>query len=189
MAALRLFVAAPIAPALEAGINEILAKVSGHRSIRWALKAQLHITLRFIGAFEESQVPKLEQVLGKVAQTAKSFEAEMGGLGAFPRLDHPRVLFIPLLKGEEGFRLLEKAMTSALEGVGVKPDEKEYHPHLTLGRVRENEKPDTAVMALEEICRPHWEPWKVDRFILFKSQLAPGGSVYTRMGEFVFAGG
>ncbi|HJT24441.1 MAG TPA: RNA 2',3'-cyclic phosphodiesterase [bacterium] len=181
--------AVPISPALVEGISGILAKVSKHRGIRWVLKAQLHITLRFIGTFEESQVPKLEQVLGEVSITGEPFEAELGGLGAFPRLDRPRVLFIPVIRGEEGFRRLEAKMTPALEGLGIKPDEKEYHPHLTLGRVRENENPRQAVEALQEACRAHWEPWKVDRFILFKSQLAPGGSVYTRLKEFEFGKG
>lgn len=189
MAALRLFVAAPIASALEEGISGILGKVSKHRSVRWVRKPQLHITLRFIGGFEESLLPKLERALEEVALATKPFETEIGGLGAFPRLDRPRALFIPLLRGEDGFRALEKTMTPALEALGVKRDEKEYRPHLTLGRVGENENSRLAVEDLRAVCPAHWEPWMVDRFILFKSQLAQGGSIYTRMKEFVFGKG
>lgn len=189
MAALRLFVAAPLAPFLEEGVSGILAKVSRHRSVRWAFTAQLHITLRFIGSFEEALLPKLEQCLKEVSRSTAPFEAEIGGLNAFPRLDRPRILFVPVLRGEAGFKGLEGALTPALEKLGIKADEKEYHPHLTLGRVRENDNPGLAVQALREICPARWEPWKVDRFILFKSQLAANGSVYTRIGEFVFGEG
>ena len=184
MAKLRLFVAAPVAPALEEGINEILVKMAGYRGIRWVSKAQLHVTLRFIGDFEESELPKMEEGLKTAALSEEPFEAEIGGLGAFPKLERPRVLFVPVLKGVEGFSRLERKLTVLLGVLGVKPDEKKYHPHLTLGRVREKEDPREAVRALRVVCASGWEPWKVDRFILFKSQLAPGGSVYTRLREF-----
>lgn len=189
MAALRLFVAAPLPLALENGVNELLGKVSKQKSVRWVSKTQLHITLRFIGAFEDSLMPKLEQNLREVAHSAEPFEAEIGGLGAFPRLNQARVLFLPVIGGDEGFRRLERAISMPLEGLGVKPEDKEYHPHLTLGRVRENENPRSAIQVLQEVCPAHWEPWKLDRFILFKSQLAPGGSVYTRLREFEFGKG
>ncbi len=183
---LRLFVANPLSPAVEEGVGDLLAGVSKYREVRWVSKAQLHITLRFIGALEETLVSRLEEELGKIAGLAEPFEVEIGGLGAFPQLNHPRVLFVPVTRGEEGFRKLERALLSPLKSMGVKPDEKEYHPHLTLGRVKENEDARAAVEVLQKNCPAHWEPWKADRFILFKSQLAPNGSIYTRLREFGF---
>ncbi|SRR5579871_3745076 len=186
MAALRLFVAVPVAPALADGIAELLAKMAKYRGVRWVSKAQLHITLRFIGDFEEKLLPKLEQGLRESALSSAPFEAEIGGLGAFPRLERPRVLFIPVLKGMEEFGSLEKKLSVLLGSFGVEPDDKEYYPHLTLGRVREKEDPEAAVKALKGTCPAHWESWKADRFILFKSQLASGGSIYTSLGDYGF---
>jgi RNA 2',3'-cyclic 3'-phosphodiesterase len=189
VASLRLFVAAPLPGTIENRVDEILAKISKQESIRWVPKGQLHITLRFIGAFDESLLPKLEQDLKGTSLSAETFEAEMGGFDAFPRLERAKVLFLPVIRGEEEFKRLERGISFMLEGFGVKPDEKEYHPHLTLGRVRENKSPESAVRMLQEICPAHWEPWRVDRFVLFRSRLAPGGSVYARLKEFEFGKG
>ncbi len=184
MAALRLFVAIPIPQTLEEGIDGLLNEMPRYRQVRWVSRAQLHITLRFIGGLEEALLPKLQSILKSVSSPAGPFEAELGGLGAFPRSDRPRVLFIPVTRGEESFQRLEKTLTVSLEAVGVKPDDKEYHPHLTLGRVRENEDPKAAQKALQEVLPPQWPPWKADRFVLFKSQLAAGGPLYTPLMEF-----
>lgn len=184
LATLRLFVAVPVPPDLEGDLDVVLKGMSNHRQVRWVSRAQLHITLRFIGDFEESFLARLESVLGKVASSTLPFEAEIGGLNAFPRMEQARVLFIPVTRGDEDFRRLEKALTVNLAALGIRPDVKEYHPHLTLGRVRENENPKAAQRALQEVLPPQWPPWRADRFILFKSQLAAGGSVYTRLVEF-----
>lgn len=164
----------------------MLEKMAGYRSVRWVSRTQLHVTLRFIGDFEESLVPKLAEGLKKVVLSAEPFEVEVGGLGAFPRMDRPRVLFRPVLKGGEGFERLERDISKLLVGFGVKPDDKAYHPHLTLGRVRGNEDTVEAIEALREACQISLEPWQVDRFVLFQSRLALGGAVYTGLGEFVF---
>ena len=186
VAALRLFLAAPVAPAVEEGIAKILAKMSSHQSVRWVSRSQLHITLRFIGDFDETLLPKLEEGLKETAFSAEPFEAQIGGLGAFPRMERPRVLFIPVLKGKEALGGLERKLSALLEGFGVKPDDKEYHPHLTLGRVRENENPVEALSTLRGTCPAQFGPWKVDRFILFKSELTPDGPLYTHLRELEF---
>lgn len=163
---------------------EILRGVPRDGQVRWVSKDQLHITLRFIGDFEESHLPELESVLKNVSHTCGPFELELGGLDAFPRLERAKVLFVPVVRGEEGLRQLEKAMTINLAGLGIKPEDKEYHPHLTLGRVRENGNPKAGLAALKEVLPSNWPPWKVGRFVLFKSRLASGGAVYTQLMEF-----
>jgi 2'-5' RNA ligase len=188
MASLRLFVAVPLPTFLEAEVDEMLKKMPKDGGVRWVPKFQLHVTLRFIGGFEDKLVPELEDLLSRVAAAARAFEASIGGFGAFPRLERPRVLFVPVTRGEEGFRRLERELTTVLEGTGVDPDKKEYHPHLTLGRVKENEDPRFVVQKLQEVCPIHWKPWTADRFILFKSQLAPQGPIYTPLREFRFGG-
>lgn len=185
-AKLRFFVAIPLSRAVEEGVGGVLAGVSKYREVRWVSKAQLHITLLFIGAMEETLVPRLEEELWKISGLAESFDVEIGGIEAFPRLDRPKVLFIPVIRGQEGFQKLKRALTNSLEGFGVEPEEKEYHPHLTLGRVKEKDDAKAAVETLQKTCPAHWEPWRADRFVLFKSQLTSNGSIYTRLREFEF---
>lgn len=182
---MRLFIAIPVSQAVEGKSGQILAGISHCSQVKWVSKAQLHITLRFIGDMDEALVPKLESLLRNVAVSVAPFEMGLGSLGAFPSLNRPKVLFIPVNLGEDNLRQLEKRISSGLEEIGVKLEEKEFHPHLTLGRVREGKDAHPAVAELQGLCPAQWEPWKVTRFILFNSKLASTGPVYTKISEFL----
>lgn len=188
LASWRLFLAVPVAQLVEKRLEEILKNVSGFREVKWVGKEQLHITLRFIGNLDENLVPELEGRVREAVRGFKPFESEIDGLGAFPSFDRPRVLFVPLVQGEEPFQRLEKSVSSALAGMDLKPEDREFHPHLTLGRVRENQDARTAVKFLQSLLRAKAGPWKIDRFILFKSQLTSEGPVYTKLSEFELRG-
>lgn len=188
MASWRLFLAVPVPPTVEERLEEILKKVSGFREVKWVSKEQLHITLRFIGNMEESLVPKLGSLVQETTREFPPFEMEIDGLGAFPNVSRPRVLFVPLVRGEETFRLMENRISSSLEAMGLRPEEREYHPHLTLGRARENQDAREAVKFLQSLLPTKAGPWKMDRFILFKSQLTSEGPIYTKLEEFELKG-
>jgi RNA 2',3'-cyclic 3'-phosphodiesterase len=188
LASWRLFLAVPVPRPVEERLEEILRKVSGFREVKWIGKEQLHITLRFIGNIDENSVPQLEGRVREAVSGFTPFESEIDGLGAFPNLNRPRVLFLPVVRGEESYRGLEISVSLALEGMGLKPEEREYHPHLTLGRVRGNQDARAAVNFLLSLLPAKVGPWKMDRLILFKSQLTSEGPVYTKLEEFELKG-
>lgn len=176
--------AVPIPETIQKSVEGILGKFSQYREVRWVSQNQLHVTLRFLGDTEESLVPKLEELLEEVKAAVEPFEAELGGIGAFPNLNHPRTLFAPFIQGEGGFKRWQEITSGCLEKIGIKPEPREYHPHLTLGRVREGKDGRQALQALRKSGSSQWGPWKADRFILFKSQLHSDGPVYTKLKEF-----
>ena len=188
MASWRLFLAVPVPQPVENRLEEILKKASGFREVKWVGKEQLHITLRFIGNLDENSIPKLEGLVQGAVSGFRPFESEIEGLEAFPNLNRPRVLFAPLVRGEESFRDLEKSISSALEGMGLQAEEREFHPHLTLGRVKEEQDARAAVQFLQSFFPFKGGAWKVDRFYLMKSQLTSERPIYTKLEEFELKG-
>jgi 2'-5' RNA ligase len=181
---LRLFVAVPLPDLLQEKLGEALRQVSPIRGIKWVSKFQLHVTLRFIGDLEEGRVAPLLEGLERMVRSFTPFEAEIGGLDAFPRLDRPRILFVPVVKGAEHFLELSKGISEQLEKIGVGPDATDYHAHVTLGRVKEGRDANEATTTLRESPGALNGAWRVDRLVLFQSQLTPQGLLYTRLGEF-----
>lgn len=178
--------AVPLPQPLVKSVGVLLAKISKHLGVRWIGPDQVHITLCFIGDTEEALVPKLEQKLNQALFSFEPFDVVLGGLGAFPHLNNPKVLYIPVIKGAAGFQELEKRVTFNLGELGIKPDEKEYHPHLTLGRVKDERAVRETVKVLQEACPTQWETWTADRFILFQSRLTSKGPIYTQLNVFEF---
>jgi 2'-5' RNA ligase len=90
---------------------------------------------------------------------------------------------------EAGAELVELAarIDGALEPLGIAREKRAYSPHLTLARVPDHARLDglrEAIGKLEEAGAVEFGAFRAERFYLYESALAPGGSVYTRIGEF-----
>ena len=119
------------------------------------------------------------------AETArhKSFDIKIGGLGAFPTLRRPRVVWIgveapPTLAG------LQKSIEAETIRLGYSPEDKPFSPHLTLARIAHNATPDEINLVGEALMKaPSGEigTIRVDAVRLFRSDLRPGGAVYTQL--------
>jgi RNA 2',3'-cyclic 3'-phosphodiesterase len=185
---LRLFVAVSLPPPVEDRVEVVLDKVSRYPEIKWASRSQFHVTLRFIGDFDQEKLPRLEQCLNEAATSFGPFEAEIKGLDAFPKLKYPKVLFAPITDGKESFTKLSRIISSRIQVLGIGRDDKDFRAHLTLGRVREKQNASAAIQALRESGLALGVGWKVNRFSLFQSRLTPEGAVHTRLKEFEFQG-
>lgn len=188
MARLRLFTAVSLPASVEDQVELVLAKASGYPEIKWAPRSQFHLTLRFIGEWEEEKVPPLEERLNEAAAAFEPFDAEIKGLDGFPNLNRPKVLFVPVASGKEYFVNLSRLISRRIETLGIGREDQEPRPHVTLGRVRGGQDAGPAVRALRESGLALGAGWKVRKFSLFQSQLTPKGAVHARLKEFELRG-
>ncbi len=185
MGLLRTFIAVDIPPGIQQAIQQhvdYLRKAIGD-PVRWVPVQNIHLTLKFLGDVSPSNVDVLTQMLRAEADSCPSFDISVGGLGSFPNSKRPRVLFIGT-HAPAGLEALQHGIESAAARLGYEPDLRPFSPHLTIGRVR-----DTASAAdlqrirktLEEIKIDSLGTARVDSVHLYKSDLKPGGSVYTKL--------
>lgn len=173
---MRLFTAVTmpenIIATLEKTQGELRQSLAG---VRWVKPANLHLTLLFLGEVPEARLDEVKAALAGVR--ARRFGFSLGGLGAFPEKDAPRVVWAGARQGAEALTRLAGGVRGALSPLGFKPEEKDFTPHLTLGRVSyfKTKKPPSFWAAWS---KKEFGSMTVSEFCLMKSDLRPAGSVY-----------
>jgi len=181
----RAFIAVEINDAIRAGlanVQDVLKKANGH--VSWVRPENIHCTLVFLGDIFMSAVESVAGAFDKAVAGSKPFEIEVTGLGYFGSARSPRIIWsgiastgvagavTPLVK-------LQNGLVAALLTAGLKPDEKPFTPHLTIGRVRSNRNAVDLVRALEANKNKSFGKISVQRVVLMQSRLTAKGPEYT----------
>jgi 2'-5' RNA ligase len=160
-----------------------LRQTLGDDLVRWVSTHNMHLTLKFLGDTTSSYLDFLKQLLVREAEAHPQFDLQLGGLGAFPTLRRPRLLWIGI-HAPAVLASLQKNIETGAARLGYEQEERGFSPHLTIGRMRQNISPHELQRirtALETIQLGNIGVVRVDSIHLFKSDLHPGGSVYTKL--------
>ena len=193
----RLFVAIELPPNILQVIEGIQAQTRENlgeaaKLLRWSRPESIHITLQFLGEVPTARIPSITEALQQACATTVPFSLEVGGLGAFPNVRRPRVVWVGL-GGETGAAAdLATAIQGALGSLGFKPD-KPFSPHMTIARVREGNAisrlaPLSRVLSLTGMVLPEPASFQVDGVSLMQSFMQSGGSVYKQLAHVTFHG-
>ena len=167
----------PPEDALEAVAAATQAARSVRVGLRWEQRDRYHLTLQFLGPVREL-TPVVEGLAAAVAGLA-AFPARLGGAGAFPKPGRARVVWMGTAAGGGDVVALAGAVAGGLRPLGYEPDRKEFHPHLTLARLK---VPDNVSDVLAAIGPgPVGEAFTVDEVVLYQSVLSPKGPTYTAL--------
>lgn len=145
------------------------------RGLRWFPAEQLHLTMSFLGEVPEEEAARLHEELATVR--VPPFFLPLRGLGSFQSRGKPSVVWVGVGRGHPHLFALHKKVQDAVLRAGLEPDLRPFHPHITVGRVRDLSRP-----ALQPFLRKHEDEefgmFKVERFTLFSSVLSADGSTY-----------
>jgi 2'-5' RNA ligase len=157
-------------------------------SVSWVKAENLHYTMRFLGEVGEDGARRVAEAARVAAAAVPAFDAQLGGLGAFPNPERARVLWIGLSTGAEPLTALAHGLDHALKPRGFGAPDHRFSPHLTLGRVREAGAGwGEALGRTPGPDGPHAR-FHVDRLCVVESQLSPKGSIYTVRAEAPLSG-
>lgn len=177
---MRAFTALPLPAPLREEIDGFLSpfREAGPR-VRWVAPGQLHVTLNFLGEVEEGRAPELERALAEAVGSRPPLELRLEEIGGFPELSRAHVLWLAV-RPVAPVTALYRAVQEAFASLGLPREEREYHPHVTLGRVRRGNR---APPRLVELCgeRRLDEPFSVGRVELVRSRLTSDGPSYTTL--------
>ncbi len=157
------------------------------RAVRWTKPAHIHLTLQFLGDVPVGRVDAIVDALNQTAPSVAAFDLSPAGVGAFPGLKRPRIIWVGVASSAaEAPASLHRAVIRATQTVGFTPEARPFSPHLTIGRVQKwAGKTDYARIA-DIITRTPIESvggFTVRRISLVRSQLKPTGPVYTTLAE------
>ena len=186
---IRSFVALELDDATRHALADLQTRLQRDRNakaVRWVAPANIHITLKFLGDVTSAQMPELQSALSEVCAGIAPFALTIVGTGAFPDLRRPNVIWVGA-RGEVAVATqLAEQIEDACEILGFAREGKPFAPHLTLGRVKRDVSPSERQAIgklIEQTQVGELGTIQFARVSLMKSDLRPGGSVYTQIAE------
>ena len=183
--AIRSFIAIEVPSDIQEALGRIEERLRpAGASVGWVNPGNIHLTTKFLGYVREEDLPQVCEVMKSAARHTRSFDLEVAGLGAFPPTGAPRVVWAGVRGELEPLdRLVEEIEQGVADAVGIPPEHRPYHPHLTLGRVKSAKNAERLRAAMLECGPAEAGSFSADGITLFMSQLDREGGVYTPMAE------
>ncbi len=182
-----------LAVALPKEIKEILRGLQGKlrtvgAGVRWVRPEGFHLTLKFFGEISEGKLPTLVQAAERTARDFEPFELALSEIGFFPEKSAPRVVWVGLSGELEPLLELHRKLEKAFKKVGFPPERRPFHPHLTLGRVKDPRQGEMLRRRAAELSVPR-KTFRVKGLTFYRSRLHPEGAVYTALETVEFVSG
>lgn len=179
---MRLFTGLDVPYETRRNLELLLHHLKPKADIQWSPLHNLHVTTKFIGEWPEERLQDLKDTLTGVPVTG-DLRIALRGLGWFPNPHQPRVFFVNV-QAPEGLLALARSTDQACAAVGIPSEEKPFRPHLTLARIRPAGKLFDLKKAVADLPDDNIGAFTATQFHLYKSDLRPGGSVYTKLASY-----
>ena len=181
MARIRTFIGIDLGKAIRdrlIALQETLARAG--TEVKWVEPDNLHVTLLFLGEVDERQVPPVCAAVAEGAATVMAFPLSVETVGCFPNVRRPRVLWAGVGEGTQAVCTLHDVLERPLLELGCyRREERQYTPHITLGRVKSDRPTDKLAAALARQAGWKGGETVVREVHVLSSELTPQGPLYT----------
>ena len=151
------------------------------RDVAWVSPGNLHLTVKFLGNVAPERIDAVVAVLTDAVAGLGVFDAAIRGLGAFPSLARPRVIWAGVTVGTGAMVEVARRVDEALAAVGFSREARPFSPHVTLGRVRRPGPNSTLANALRAEEAREFGQIRVGGVRLMRSELSPHGARYSEL--------
>ncbi len=186
MGKVRAFIAIELPTEVKSSLSGLIENLrpGRERAVKWVNPKSIHLTLKFLGDIPERQLVDITSALAGATEGLTYFDLKLEGIGAFPGLKAPRVVWAGIGGDISKLMKLQKQVEQSLVPLGFTPEKREFSAHLTLGRVRENathlERADLG-LALGKLTPENASPFTVSRVSLMQSTLTHSGAIYNQL--------
>ena len=187
---IRSFFACEISPENLSRIDRLLVKLktSSPKPVKWVRSQNMHLTIKFIGAFNPNDLENARAGLEKALKSIHPFNIEIKKMGAFPSLSRPKVIWLGI-NADNTLNPLVKIINSETEKLGYPSEPRPFSAHITLGRVKSYASLDELKMIGNLVnANKNIEigTQEVVELFFFRSELTPGGPVYNELFKIPF---
>jgi 2'-5' RNA ligase len=181
---MRTFIAIEIPPEVKSALAAFQSELRRiGANIGWSNPESIHLTLKFLGEVEEKLIVEIEKVCVDLAAEFQPFDLGLNGVGVFPNARKPRVLWAGLSGQLETTAKMHRLLNDRLTPLGFEREEKDFNPHLTVGRIKSDKKIRELLAAANAYPLPPLA-FDVREILLMKSELLPTGARYTSLAIF-----
>jgi len=174
----RLFIAIDFP---EETVEELANHCFGIPGARWVSKDQMHCTVRFIGDADDAELEDSIDILDSV--NCSRFLLNIKGVGYFPPRRKPNVIWAAI-ELSEPFAQLKDSVELRMQELGFESEERKYHPHITLARLRHESPIDRIMGFISANALLKIQQIPINEFHLYSSVLTADGAVHTKEASF-----
>ena len=177
----RLFIATKVdtSEKLKETVNYFKQKMQSDK-IKWTDLSSMHLTYKFLGDTNEQLIDSINGTLTEIGEETPTFSINVNGLGTFGSFYKPKVMWAGV-EGGNSIISLQKNIETGMENFGFKPEEREFHPHLTLGRIKYVTDKQFFKELIQNYANVFFQEHIIDSFHLIESRLTPQGPQYTTL--------
>lgn len=183
---IRTFIAVDIPEDVRGSLGQISSQLQEKlpdTPVRWVDHHKIHLTLKFLGDVSQENLGMVKKILASEVNKHQAMEIGIGRLGAFPKIRHPRVVWVGVEAPSELYDL-RRGIEDGVARLGYNYDKYDFTPHLTLGRVsRKASASDVRRVGkvLHDFNVGFIGVARIQTVHLYRSDLQPEGAVYTRL--------
>ena len=186
MEQIRAFIAIQLPNQVKCDLAQLLDRIrpGQERAVKWVDPDSIHLTLKFLGNIPAEKAVDIARAIAEAAGEAKPFTLELQGLGAFPNLRSPRVIWVGIGGDLQLIVDLQERIDQALIRLGFPTERREFSPHLTLGRLRDRATSQEGRSLGERIKLVQLDscpPFLASQVCLMRSTLTSAGAIYDRL--------
>lgn len=191
---LRTFIALPISASMKSGFHDAIEELRAilPAGVRWVPEENIHLTVKFMGEQSTARIDAMKSPLHSLVRSIPPLALTVSGVGCFPSPSRPRVLWIGVEEPTGTLRRLVADLEQSLEQLGVEPERRPFHPHLTVARIK---KPlskgelDRFRHRLDVLRQRSFGEETIKEMVLFRSDLRREGPLYSVLHTFPFKDG
>ena len=185
---IRSFIAVELPTDLKSAIQQLQVelKPSTNRFINWVAPQAIHITFKFLGNIPMGMVSAITEAIEEASNDTLQFQINTGGLGAFPNLKNPRVLWMGFSGELDKLINLQQQIDNSLLKLGFPKETRLFSPHVTIARVRDGaialERKLFGELVMTKTLGVNYKIF-INSIRLMRSQLKPTGAVYSCLSD------
>lgn len=184
---MRAFIAIELSKEIRDSLSHLQEQLKvSQADVKWVSPQNIHLTLKFLGEVDESKLEKTGEILETLKTDKPPFYIRLSSVGAFPKTNYPRVIWVGIDKGDSETKVIAKFLEAKIAKLGIPVEDRAFSSHITIGRVRSGLNREGLVKKLNEsvnyFAGANLE-FQVEKITLFKSTLTPKGPVYEILKE------
>jgi len=177
----RCFIAVDLSDEVRSALESVQERLRARArkaDLRWGDPAGMHLTLQFLGEVSDALLAEVRSAVATAATSVSPLELACRGLGAFPGLTRPRVVWAGIRGAVGDLGRLAAACQRACEPLGFVPEKRPFRGHVTLARVRSPRGFGPLARAIESAADDDFGAWTAAEVVLYRSHLRRTGAVY-----------
>ena len=179
---IRTFIALELPPAVISLLRKVQQDLKRLKiRARWVQPEKIHLTLKFLGDINPDDIDKIGAAMTGAAIEFPPVTLSVRGVGVFPGIKRPRVIWVGLGGGIRSLLALQNRLAEELARVEFPKAKRSFKAHLTLGRIKQSVTPAVIRQMISEYASLSSDEFTCNQVILFESDLEPSGAVHSKL--------